>query len=108
MSRERDIMVAMGKRRCGASAISVIEAAYAVHRPEQAWLEGLVNAAEPEIAEGFGVWSYVYDASRAPIRLGSFVAHSAATAGVDIVRSVVENADEDYIARTWRALSFAT
>lgn len=46
-----------------ATELDVIEAAYAVDRPLQAWLDGVVTSVEPLLDDGHGVWAVTYDAS---------------------------------------------
>lgn len=92
----------MGRRN---EVISIVEAAYAVAPSEEAWLDGLVRAAQPTVDEGLGACAYVYDASRAPLRIGKFVARSLGCPA-DVILGAVRSVDEDYVAMTWRKLSF--
>jgi DNA-binding CsgD family transcriptional regulator len=89
--------------------ISVIEAAYAVAEPEDAWLSGLMAAAEPELADRFGLCAYTYDATRTPLRIGTLVSSGPPELS-EVARGAVAMASTnvEYVNRTWRALSFAT
>lgn len=44
--------------------IAIVESAYAVDRPRDAWLDGVVEAAAACLDDGLGVWAALYDASR--------------------------------------------
>ncbi|MBL8957703.1 MAG: helix-turn-helix transcriptional regulator [Myxococcaceae bacterium] len=57
----------MGSRRAGdpkvkADPLQVIEAAYAIDRPLDTWLGGVLEGVEACLGEGLGVWSVLYDA----------------------------------------------
>src|SRR5438552_16541069 len=92
----------MQRRR---DVISVIEAAYAVERPEGEWLDGILAAADPELGGGHGVCAYVYDLTdRRPIVVGTVVDRGAPVLG-RLARAAVAAAPPEYIAQSWRALS---
>jgi DNA-binding CsgD family transcriptional regulator len=86
--------------------VSVVEAVYAPMESEAEWLEGLLAAVEPEISEGMGVFAYTYDASRLPIQVGVFSGRNTPITREAAV-ATAQGMDENYVARTWRALSFA-
>jgi DNA-binding CsgD family transcriptional regulator len=88
-------------------AISIIEAAYADESREASWLDGLVAAAMPVLAESFGACAYVYDARRAPVCVGTFVQRDAPPELESVSRAAVGSMDEDYVDRSWRSLSCA-
>ncbi|MDQ3032895.1 MAG: hypothetical protein M3Y87_10795, partial [Myxococcota bacterium] len=56
---------------------AVVEAAYDLHQPEPAWLEGLLRAAQPLLDEGQGLQAFVADVNAPPRQL----ARSAAAVG---------------------------
>jgi DNA-binding CsgD family transcriptional regulator len=89
------------------SVISIIEAAYADESSETSWLDGLVAAAMPDLAETFGACAYVYDARRIPVRVGTFVQRDAPPELEGLSRAAVGSVDEDYVERSWRSLSCA-
>jgi len=93
----------MARRR--SDRVSVVEAAYAAVDTDEAWLHGLASAAEPHISEGLGACAYVYDASSAPLGVGPFAQVNLACPA-ELVIGAVQQTDEDYIANTWRKLSF--
>jgi DNA-binding CsgD family transcriptional regulator len=43
--------------------VEILEAAYCVEQPEEAWLGGVLDAARPGLDDGLGVMAYTYDAS---------------------------------------------
>jgi DNA-binding CsgD family transcriptional regulator len=43
--------------------VEILEAAYRVEQPEEAWLAGVLDAARPGLDDGLGVMAYTYDAS---------------------------------------------
>jgi DNA-binding CsgD family transcriptional regulator len=43
--------------------VEILEAAYRVEQPEDAWLSGVLDAARPGLDDGLGVMAYTYDAS---------------------------------------------
>jgi DNA-binding CsgD family transcriptional regulator len=92
-------------RRAQATSVSVVEAAYLAAASEKEWLEGLLGAAEGELDEGLGTCAYVYDASRVPIAIGTFVARNMPFPP-EICAAAVGQVDEEYVSRTWRSLSF--
>jgi len=92
----------MGRR---GEVISIVEAAYAPASTEDEWLDGLVRAATPSIAEGLGACAYVYEASRAPLQVGAFAERELGCSS-EIILGAVRGVDDDYVAMTWRKLSF--
>src|SRR5262245_44163486 len=89
--------------------VSVIEAAYAVDASEGEWLGGLMEAAAPDMNEGLGIAAYTYDARKLPLQIGTLTSRGA-PALPRVVREavVMSSANAEYVARTWRAQSFAT
>jgi DNA-binding CsgD family transcriptional regulator len=92
----------MGRR---SGPIGIVEAAYAAEATEEQWLDGMVRVAEPAISEGLGACAYVYDASRAAMQIGTFAGERLRTPK-ELLVGAVESVDEEYIANTWRKLSF--
>jgi DNA-binding CsgD family transcriptional regulator len=90
----------------GRSAVSVIEAAYAIDAAPAEWLAGLTAAAEPEFARGFGTCAYLYDASSHPLRVLAFHDRKTPFSAADCAAAVAQ-ADERYIEETWRTLAVA-
>jgi DNA-binding CsgD family transcriptional regulator len=97
----------MGSRKRNMTVVSLIETAYADEASEQAWLEAIVACAKPDIDQGFGACAYIYDAVRTPLEVGTVVTDGAPFLE-SMVRGTVAQADEAYVAKTWRTLSFAT
>lgn len=95
-------MRSMGGRHDG---VGIVEAAYRDAETDQGWLAGIVEAAEPAASEGLGVLAYTYNASRAPVRVAD-VADRDLALPREVLLGAVESVDDDYIANTWRRLSF--
>ncbi|HEX2734157.1 MAG TPA: helix-turn-helix transcriptional regulator [Polyangiaceae bacterium] len=87
----------------------MVEAAYAIHLDQDAWLAGLVQAAEPGLAEELGLVGYVYDARRLPLEIESIHVRGSGRL-VDYARRTVAMAstNADFVDATWRAQSVAT
>src|SRR5262245_45396306 len=85
--------------------VSVVEAAYAPIASEREWLENLLRAAAPVIDEGLGTAAYVYDASTAPLRVDTLV-EVGVPFPTEILLGALGGVDDEYIANTWRRLSF--
>ena len=85
--------------------VSVVEAAYAVGDTEEAWLDRIASAIEPDLAQGLGTLAYLYDASTNPIRLLTVVGRSSVLS-MEVIGAVIASADESYVEATFRTMSF--
>jgi DNA-binding CsgD family transcriptional regulator len=91
--------------------IGILEAAYALDQPDDAWLGGMLGAASPCLDEGMGVVAFLYDASD-PLTLR---VHQMAQVGVSAPRleayfRVSEQlaAIPGFLQRTYRSLLCGT
>jgi DNA-binding CsgD family transcriptional regulator len=92
----------MGRSR---NLVSIVEAAYAIGDTEEAWLDRLASAAEPDLARGFGTVAYLYDASSDPLRVLSAVTRSPQFS-VEMVSVMASSGNDAYVEATWRSISF--
>ncbi|CAN5429427.1 hypothetical protein BH09MYX1_BH09MYX1_39310 [soil metagenome] len=86
--------------------VAILEAAYAVDRPDQEWLQGVQASVAPAFGGGGGgemPVGYVYDASTRPIR----VTHvTGAGWTIERARAIVGGADDAYVEASYLRLAF--
>jgi len=90
--------------------IGVVEAAYEVERGDQAWLEGIRTAVEPQFPKNRGMGAYLYDVSELPIRISATNGNPGMGAMFERkkLERLLSTADEPYVASTWRSRAFGT
>jgi DNA-binding CsgD family transcriptional regulator len=84
--------------------VGVIEAIYALDRPESEWLAGILEAIEPAHRDAVGRVAYLYDASARPLRVWGFVGnHPMPT---DDIARVVHDAADEYVQQSFLVLPY--
>ncbi|MBX3201191.1 MAG: LuxR family transcriptional regulator [Labilithrix sp.] len=82
--------------------MSVLEAAYAVERPEREWLKGLVDAIRPSVDVGLGIAAYVYDANDRPFQVKNLLVEGCPIddAGIAMLR---HESNDAFVRDSWIA-----
>jgi DNA-binding CsgD family transcriptional regulator len=84
--------------------VSAVEAAYAIDRSADAWLEGLLAAVRPALDAGTGIVAYFYDVSARPIQPWGFVGQYAMSE--EEIVATLQSADSDYVDNSYLVLPF--
>lgn len=87
--------------------VDVVEATYCMDKGDEAWLEHILAAAAPCLDRGLGTMAYTFDASAAPVSVGSAVLRDSALTLADLA-AVVGSADEAYVRDSWRTRACGT
>ena len=97
-------MAVRRSRRERVDLVGILEAAYRVEQPEEAWLQGCLDAAKPLLDQGIGLLCYTYNSTAA----GSLSARHVLVRGSDPLsqnaRALLEGAPSEMI-RALRARS---
>ncbi|MCW5834251.1 MAG: LuxR family transcriptional regulator [Labilithrix sp.] len=88
----------------GPDLVSVLEAAYAVDRPEREWLQGLIDAIRPSVDAGLGIAAYVYDTNDRPFRVKSLLVDGCPVdeAGIAMLN---HESNDSFVRDSWIARS---
>ncbi|MBX3203789.1 MAG: LuxR family transcriptional regulator [Labilithrix sp.] len=91
----------MGSRG-GPDLVSVLEAAYAVDRPEREWLQGLIDAIRPSVDAGLGIAAYVYDTNDRPFRVKNLLVEGCPVdeAGIAMLN---HESNDSFVRDSWIA-----
>lgn len=88
-----------------ATELDVIEAAYAVDRPLQVWLDGVVTSVAPLLDDGHGVWAVTYDASsRRDVEFGvvsSSFAPERARERLELIKAAIRVLPHRFVQRNF-------
>ena len=84
--------------------VTILEAAYAVDRPERAWLQGLIDAMRPVVEDGLGMAAYLYDTTDRPFRIRQLIVDGCPVdaAGLAMLQDA---SHDDYVRSSWIARS---
>src|SRR5690349_17003113 len=86
--------------------VRVLEAAYVMDTPNDAWLKGLVEAMRPAAEDGLGMAAYLYATSQRPFRIEPLIHDSPVDdAGLSML---MDGAHDDFVRRSWLTPSAAT
>jgi DNA-binding CsgD family transcriptional regulator len=89
--------------------IGVVEAAYRIEQSEDGWLRGLLGAVRTMIDYGFGIVSYVYDASNpAALRLNASASEGLSDENAAYITKTIPLEDPDFVRRSFLSLSCGT
>lgn len=86
-------------RHQSADLVRVLEAAYEMDLPEDAWIRGLIEAVRPCAEDGLGMAAYLYDFSVRPFMLRCFTHDSPVDErGLSML---FDQSNDDYVRRSW-------
>lgn len=86
--------------------VRVLEAAYAIDKPEGLWLKGVVDTLRPALEEGLGIAAYLYDTSTRPFVVREPILDCALDENG--LASLLGGSDEAYVRGAWLAQTAAT
>lgn len=86
--------------------VRVLEAAYEMDVPDDAWVRGIIEAVRPCAEDGLGMAAYLYDFSVRPFTVRS-LAHDSPIDQRGL-RMLLDSSNDDYVRRSWMTPPVAT
>jgi DNA-binding CsgD family transcriptional regulator len=90
-----------------ADLISIVEESYATTTDDEAWLRGILAAAQPSLERGMGILGYLYDLSVLPGRILSYASLDSPFDAADVALGMT-SLSNDYIDNSWRTVRVGT
>ncbi|MBL8954106.1 MAG: hypothetical protein JNK82_25240, partial [Myxococcaceae bacterium] len=92
-----------------ADPVAVIEAAYALERPLDAWLDGVLQGLQTCLGEGLGVWAVLYDVrDTTQLKFEHMVHRDLDPLHAELLRNGAETVDPEQAEKTFALGSCGT